>query len=423
MQTLDDLLNEGVRGRRVLVRSDLNVPLDSSRAADGPAHVADDGRIRASLPVIRALANAGARVIVMAHLGRPKGKIDPKYSLAPVAERMGDLLGWPVPLADAGEDGIAGADARRRVSEMQDSDIILLENVRFEPGETSKDDAERGALADRLAALVTDGPGSAASAAYVDDAFGAVHRKHASVYDVAQRLPHYAGTLVLDEVEVLKRLAGNGDAGTSAPEQPYVVVLGGSKVSDKLAVIQALLPKVDRLLIGGGMCFTFLKAQNVEVGDSLLEAEMVETCSQLLEEAGEKIVLPSDIVAAADVSAEAETSVVPADRIPKGLKGLDIGPRSVETFADRLRGARTVFWNGPMGVFELAPFAEGTRGIAEAIAALPDALTVVGGGDSAAAVRSLGIDEGRFSHISTGGGASLEYLEGKTLPGVAALES
>jgi phosphoglycerate kinase len=424
--TLDDLLNEGVRGRRVLVRSDLNVPLDSSGA--GPGRVTDDGRIRASLPTIRALADGGARVIVLAHLGRPKGSVDPKYSLAPVAERMGELLGWPVPLADADDDGIAGASARDKVSQMQDSDILLLENVRFEAAETSKDDAERGELADRLVALVDEGPGGAASAgsagggAYVDDAFGAVHRKHASVFDVAERLPHYAGKLVLDEIEVLRKLAGGGAAGTQ-PQQPYVVVLGGSKVSDKLAVIQALLPKVDRLLIGGGMCFTFLKAQNVEVGDSLLEADMVETCSQLLEEAGEKIILPSDIVAAKELDASAETSVVSAQEIPKGLKGLDIGPRTVATFADRLRGARTVFWNGPMGVFELAPFAEGTRGVAEAIAALPDALTVVGGGDSAAAVRQLGIDEARFGHISTGGGASLEYLEGKTLPGVAALES
>ena len=435
MQTLDDLLSEGVRGRRVLVRSDLNVPLDSS--GEGPARVTDDGRIRASLPTIRARADAGARVIVLAHLGRPRlsenrGQHDPKYSLAPVAERMGELLGWPVPLADVDDDdgddggdangagGIAGASARDKVSRMQDSDILLLENVRFEAAETSKDDVERGKLADRLVALVNDGPGG--GGAYVDDAFGAVHRKHASVVDVAERLPHYAGSLVVDEIEVLRRLAGGHD-GTAAPEQPYVVVLGGSKVSDKLAVIQALLPKVDRLLIGGGMCFTFLAAQNFGVGDSLLEADMIETCQQLLGDAGEKIVLPTDIVAAKDLDADAETSVVSAREIPAGLKGLDIGPKTVETFADRLAGARTVFWNGPMGVFELAPFAEGTRGVAEAIAALPDALTVVGGGDSAAAVRQLGIDEERFGHISTGGGASLEYLEGKALPGVAALEN
>jgi phosphoglycerate kinase len=418
VRTLDDLLEEGVQGRRVLVRSDLNVPLDTS--GEGPARVGDDGRIRASLPTIQALANAGARVIVLAHLGRPDGEVDPKYSLAPVAERMGELVGWPIPLADADpEEGIVGTAAHEAAGRMQDSDVLLLENVRFEAAETSKDDAERGELADRLAALVSEGPGR--GGAYVDDAFGAVHRKHASVFDIAQRLPHYAGGLVLDEVEVLRRLAG-GEAGVEPPQQPYLVVLGGSKVSDKLAVIQALLPKVDRLLIGGGMCFTFLAAQNFPVGDSLLESEMVETCQQLLGEAGERIVLPTDVVVAAEVDATAETSVVAADAIPDGQKGLDIGPRTVELFADRLRGARTVFWNGPMGVFEMAPFAEGTRGVAQAIADLTGALTVVGGGDSAAAVRQLGIDESRFSHISTGGGASLEYLEGKTLPGVAALE-
>ncbi|MDQ1673256.1 MAG: phosphoglycerate kinase [Frankiaceae bacterium] len=427
MQTLDDLLNEGVAGRRVLVRSDLNVPLDSSRSSGespAPPRVADDGRIRASLPTIRALADAGARVVVMAHLGRPQGEIDPKYSLAPVAERMGELLGWPVPLAEAGEDGIAGASAMEKVSQMQDSDILLLENVRFEAAETSKDDDERGALADRLVALVSDGPpGVPGSGAYVDDAFGAVHRKHTSVYDIAERLPHYAGKLVLDEIEVLRRLAGGSSDGAAPPEKPYVVVLGGSKVSDKLAVIKALLPKIDRLLIGGGMCFTFLKAQNFEVGDSLLEADMVETCSQLLEEAGDKIVLPSDIVAATAFRADADHAIVAAEAIPNDRMGLDIGPQSVKVFAEALHGAKTVFWNGPMGVFELAPFAEGTRGVAEAIAALPGALSVVGGGDSAAAVRKLGIDEQRFGHISTGGGASLEYLEGKTLPGVAALEA
>jgi phosphoglycerate kinase len=411
VRTLDDLLAEGVAGCRVLVRSDLNVPLDFSGA--GPARVADDGRIRASLPTIRALADGGARVIVLAHLGRPKGRQDPAYTLAPVAERMGELLGWPVPLADADEDGIAGFAAKESVSRMQDSDILILENVRFEAAETSKDDAERGELANRLAALASDGPGGGA---YVDDAFGAVHRKHASVFDLAQRLPHFAGGLVLEEVEVLKRLTGGA-------EQPYVVVLGGSKVSDKLDVIRALLPKVDRLLIGGGMCFTFLAAQDHAVGDSMLEGDMVETCRQLLDDAGDRIVLPSDVVVATEVDASAETSLVAASAIPDGYKGLDIGPRTVETFTDRLSGARTVFWNGPMGVFEVAPFADGTRGVAEAIAALPDALTVVGGGDSAAAVRQLGIDEARFSHISTGGGASLEYLEGRTLPGVDALES
>ena len=372
-------------GKRVLVRSDLNVPLDGTT-------ITDDGRIRASVPQLQALREAGARLVVCAHLGRPKGGPDPRYSLAPVAARLGELLGVDVPLVTdlSAYDGGAG--------------VALLENVRFEPAETSKDDAERAAFADRLASLAD---------AYVDDAFGAVHRKHASVYDVARRLPHAAGALVRREVEVLDRL-------TTDPERPYVVVLGGSKVSDKLAVIESLLPKVDRLLVGGGMCFTFLAAQGHEVGDSLLEADQVEACRRFLDSA--KVVLPTDVVVAAEVSADAETAVVAADAIPSGQKGLDIGPESVAAFADALAGARTVFWNGPMGVFELAPFAAGTRGVAEAIAGLGDGvLTVVGGGDSAAAVRALGIDEARFGHISTGGGASLEYLEGKSLPGLTVL--
>jgi phosphoglycerate kinase len=372
-------------GKRVLVRSDLNVPLDGSR-------ITDDGRIRASVPQIRALLDAGAKVVVCAHLGRPKGSPDPKYSLAPVATRLGELLGTDVTFVE----DLSTYDGQ--------SSVALLENVRFNPGETSKDDGERSAYADRLAALAD---------VYVDDAFGAVHRKHASVYDVAQRLPHAAGDLVRREVEVLHRLTEN-------PQRPYVVVLGGSKVSDKLKVIESLLPRVDTLLVGGGMCFTFLKAQGHDVGDSLLEADQLDACRVFLETG--KIVLPVDVVVAADISAEAETDIVAADAIPAGRKGLDIGPRSVELFRDRLDGASTVFWNGPMGVFEVEPFAAGTRGVAEAIAALPDALTVVGGGDSAAAVRQLGIDEGRFGHISTGGGASLEYLEGKELPGLTALE-
>ena len=398
MRSLDDLLAGGVAGRRVLVRADLNVPLDGSR-------VADDGRIRASLPTIRALAGAGARVVVMSHLGRPKGAPEPRYSLAPVAQRLSELLGVPVPLAD----DVAGPSARAVTSTLQDASVALLENLRFEPGETSKDDAARGALADRLAALA--GPGGA----FVDDAFGAVHRRHASVVDVATRLPHYAGGLVLREVEVLRRL-------TADPQRPYAVVLGGSKVSDKLAVIQALLSKVDTLLVGGGMCFTFLAAQGYDVGGSLLEQDQVDTCRSLLDQAGGRLVLPTDIVVADEVSADASTSVVPVGGIESQAKGLDIGPDSVAAFAGALAGARTVFWNGPMGVFELAPFASGTRGVAEAVAALDGALTVVGGGDSAAAVRALGIDEGRFSHISTGGGASLEYLEGRELPGLSALE-
>jgi phosphoglycerate kinase len=395
MRTLDDLLAEGVSGRRVFLRADLNVPLDKTTRA-----ITDDGRIRASLPTLQALRDAGARVVVAAHLGRPKGAPDPQYSLAPVAARLGELLGADVPLAS----DVAGDDARARAGALGDGEVLLLENVRFEAAETSKDDAERGALADRFAALAD---------VFVDDAFGAVHRKHASVYDVALRLPHVAGRLVATELDVLTRL-------TRDPERPYVVVLGGSKVSDKLAVIEALLPKVDRLLVGGGMCFTFLAAQGHGVGRSLLEKDQVETCGRLLAEAGERIVLPVDVVCAPEFSAEVETTTVPIDQIPDDQLGLDVGPRTVEAFGRELGGARTVFWNGPMGVFELAPFQAGTRGVAEAVAAV-DGLSVVGGGDSAAAVRQLGLDEAAYGHISTGGGASLEYLEGRELPGLAVL--
>ncbi|MET0763777.1 MAG: phosphoglycerate kinase [Blastococcus sp.] len=395
MRSVDDLLAEGVSGRRVLLRADLNVPLDKQTGA-----ITDDGRIRASLPTLQALRDAGARVIVAAHLGRPKGAPDPQFSLAPVAARLGELLGANVPLAA----DVAGDDAQAKAAALGDGDVLLLENVRFEAAETSKDDAERGALADRLAALAD---------LYVDDAFGAVHRKHASVYDVALRLPHAAGRLVARELEVLTRL-------TTDPDRPYVVVLGGSKVSDKLAVIEALLPKVDRLLIGGGMCFTFLAAQGLGVGGSLLETDQVETCQRLLAEAGDKIVLPVDVVCAAELTDDAETTITPVDAIPEDRKGLDVGPRTVEVFGTELGGARTVFWNGPMGVFELAPFQEGTRGVAAAVAAV-DGLSVVGGGDSAAAVRQLDLDEAAYGHISTGGGASLEYLEGRDLPGLAVL--
>ena len=392
MRTLDDLLAEEVSGRRVLVRADLNVPLDG-------AQIGDDGRIRAVLPTLTALRDAGARLVVCAHLGRPKGAPDPKYSLAPVATRLGELLGSPVAFAT----DTVGDSARSTVEALGDGGVALLENLRFNPGETSKDETDRAAFAAALAGFAS---------VYVDDAFGAVHRKHASVYDVAALLPHYAGRLVLREVDVLRRL-------TEDPERPYVVVLGGSKVSDKLAVINALLPKVDRLLVGGGMCFTFLKAQGHEVGDSLLEAEQVQTCAELLRSG--KIVLPADIVVATEIADDAEATVVPADAIPAAQKGLDIGPETVAAFAGEVAGARTVFWNGPMGVFEVAPFASGTRGVAEAIATV-DGCTVVGGGDSAAAVRALGLPESGFGHISTGGGASLEYLEGKTLPGLAVLE-
>ncbi|MGV9767155.1 MULTISPECIES: phosphoglycerate kinase [Micromonospora] len=405
IRNLDDLLAEGVSGRRVLVRADLNVPLDKQTG-----EITDDGRIRAVLPTLSALVQAGAKVVVCSHLGRPKGAPDPQFSLRPVAGRLGELLGVPVHFA---EDTV-GDSAQSTVAALADGQVALLENLRFNSGETSKDDAERGAFADQLAAL---------GDAYVDDAFGAVHRKHASVYDVPARLPHFAGRLVLREVEVLSRL-------TSEPERPYVVVLGGSKVSDKLAVIEALLPTVDRLLIGGGMCFTFLKAQGHEVGTSLLEEEMVETCRNLLERSEGKIMLPVDVVAAIAFSPDAEHDVFRADAIPSHRVGLDIGPKTVAGFAAALKrsacgdpaNAQTIFWNGPMGVFEMPPFAAGTRGVAEAIAG-SDAFSVVGGGDSAAAIRILGLDEKAFGHISTGGGASLEYLEGKTLPGIAALEN
>jgi len=397
MRSVDDLLAEGVSGRRVLLRADLNVPIDDTKRS--PV-ISDDGRIQASLPTLQALRDAGAHVIVAAHLGRPKGAPDPRFSLAPVAARLGELLGAPVPLAA----DVAGEDATAKAAALGDGDVLMLENVRFEAAETSKDDAARGELADRLAALAD---------VFVDDAFGAVHRKHASVFDVAERLPHYAGRLVARELDVLTRL-------TTDPERPYVVVLGGSKVSDKLAVIEALLPKVDRLLIGGGMCFTFLAAQGHGVGASLLETDQVDTCRRLLAEAGDKIVLPVDIICADRFAADAETSVTPADAIPDDLMGLDVGPLTVDLFTAELVDARTVFWNGPMGVFELAPFQSGTRGVAEAVGAV-DGLSVVGGGDSAAAVRQLGLDESAYGHISTGGGASLEYLEGRELPGLAVL--
>jgi phosphoglycerate kinase len=397
VKTLDDLVNEGVSGRTVLVRSDLNVPLD-----DGT--ITDDGRIRASVPTLRALLDAGARVVVTAHLGRPKpGADNAKYSLAPVAGRLAELLGTEVTLAEHGDEATAAVGA------LADGGAVLLENIRFDPRETSKDAAERGAFAAELAGLA--GP----TGAFVSDGFGVVHRKQASVYDVAQLLPAYTGGLVRSEVDVLRRL-------TEQPERPYVVVLGGSKVSDKLLVIESLLPKVDSLLVGGGMCFTFLAAQGLGVGDSLLEDDQIGNCRRLLESG--KIVLPTDVVVADDFSAEANTQTVGADAIPDGWKGLDIGPDSVAAFADVLVDAKTVFWNGPMGVFELAPFAEGTRGVAQAIvdATAKGAFSVVGGGDSAAAVRALGLPEDGFSHISTGGGASLEYLEGKELPGIAILE-
>jgi phosphoglycerate kinase len=400
VKTLQNLLAEGVAGRGVLVRSDLNVPLDNGQ-------ITDPGRIVASVPTIRALVEAGAKVVVTAHLGRPKGAPDPALSLAPVATRLAAELGRNVQLAG----DVVGQDALARSEGLTDGDVLLLENIRFDPRETSSDDAERAKLAAALVELVGD------DGAFVSDGFGVVHRKQASVYDVAKLLPHYAGTLVAAEADVLARL-------TESTDRPYAVVLGGSKVSDKLAVIEALAPKVDTLVIGGGMCFTFLAAQGLSVGSSLLQEEMIETCKGLLDRYADVIHLPRDIVVADSFSADAESKVVPAHEIPDGWLGLDIGPESVQRFAVLLTEARTVFWNGPMGVFEFAKFAAGTRGVAEAIATATGkgAFTVVGGGDSAAAVRALGIPEGDFSHISTGGGASLEYLEGKTLPGISVLE-
>ncbi|WP_306362081.1 phosphoglycerate kinase [Nocardia sp. CC227C] len=401
LETLQDLLNEGVEGRGVLVRSDLNVPLDNGV-------ITDPGRIIASAPTIAALAEAGAKVVVTAHLGRPKGEPDPKLSLAPVAERLAQELGRNVQLAG----DVVGQDALARSEGLTDGDVLLLENVRFDARETGKDDAQRAKLAAALVELVGD------DGAFVSDGFGVVHRKQASVYDVAKLLPHYAGGLVAAETEVLKKLTENA-------ERPYAVVLGGSKVSDKLAVIEALAPKVDTLVIGGGMCFTFLAAQGLPVGSSLLQEEMVDTCKKLLETYADVIHLPMDIVVADKFAADAESKVVPANEIPEGWMGLDIGPESVNRFAALLTEAKTVFWNGPMGVFEFEKFAAGTRGVAEAIATATGkgAFTVVGGGDSAAAVRTLGLPDDGFSHISTGGGASLEYLEGKELPGIAVLDN
>ena len=403
MQSIDDI---EVAGRRVLLRCDLNVPLDKS----GSGVITDDGRIRASLPVIKKLADRGARVIVMAHLGRPKGEDFAERaaggpSLRVVAERLSELLGKPVAFAT----DLVGQSAATTVAGLADGDVALLENVRFEPAETSKDEAERLVLARDLAKL---------GDVYVGDGFGVVHRKQASVYDLPKLLPHAAGDLVTAEVAVLKRLTEN-------PAHPYVVVLGGSKVSDKLGVIGNLLGLADRVLIGGGMVDTFLAALGHEVGTSLLEADHIESCKQILSEAAERgveLVLPTDIVVAPRFAADASPAVVAADAIPEGHMGLDIGPDSRELFASKLADAKTVFWNGPMGVFEFPAFAAGTKAVAEALTKV-DGLTVVGGGDSAAAVRSFGLDESSFGHISTGGGASLEYLEGKTLPGLTALDS
>jgi len=396
MQTIETLGD--LRGKRVLVRSDFNVPLSGQT-------ITDDGRIRAALPTLKTLTDQGARVIVMAHLGRPKGAPEAKYSLAPVAARLGELLGAYVALAT----DLVGPSAKETVANLQDGQVALLENVRFDARETSKDDAERGALADELAALAD---------AYVSDGFGVVHRKQASVYDVAQRLPHAAGRLVFKEIDSLRKATDN-------PERPYAVVLGGAKVSDKLGVIANLLDKADILLIGGGMAYTFLAAQGMSVGKSLLEADQIDIVKGYLEAAtakGVEIVLPVDVLAADSFAADSPFVVVPVDAIPDDKMGLDIGPESQKLFAAKVAGAKTVVWNGPMGVFEFPAFAEGTRAVARAMSE-SDGFSIVGGGDSAAAVRILGFDEGTFSHISTGGGASLEFLEGKVLPGIAILES
>ena len=400
IRSIDQLVEDGVAGKRVLVRSDLNVPLDGST-------ITDDGRIRASVPTIRRLAEAGARVVVTAHLGRPKGAPEERYSLAPVAARLGELLGTEVAFAR----DTVGESAHETVATLEDGQVALLENVRFNPGETSKDDGERAAFARQLADLAD---------AFVSDGFGVVHRKQASVYDVAQLLPSAMGTLVATEIDVLRRL-------TDSPERPYVVVLGGSKVSDKLGVIDNLLGKADKLLIGGGMVFTFLKAQGHEVGKSLLEEDQLDTCREYLaraEQLGVQILLPGDVVVDTEFPSgdrEPQPRVVPATEIPADCLGLDIGPAAGADFAAALADARTVFWNGPMGVFEVPQFADGTRAVAEALTRT-EGLSVVGGGDSAAAVRALGFDEAAFGHISTGGGASLEYLEGKALPGIDVLE-
>lgn len=399
LRTIDSLGE--LAGKRVVVRCDLNVPLDGET-------ITDDGRVRASLPTLNALLAQGARVVVISHLGRPKGEPEAKYSLRPVAARLGELLDAPVGFAS----DTVGEDARARVAALGDGEVLVLENLRFNAGETAKDDAERRAFAEQLAAFAD---------VVVSDGFGVVHRKQASVYELEQLRPSAAGLLIAAELEVLDRL-------TETPERPYTVVLGGSKVSDKLGVIAHLLPRVDTLLVGGGMLFTFLAAQGHKVASSLLEADQLDTVRGYLAEAAERgveLVLPSDVVVAASFSADAEHVVTAADAIeetPFGAAGLglDIGPETAADFAARIRGSKTVFWNGPMGVFELAPFAAGTRAVAEALTEV-DGLSVVGGGDSAAAVRQLGFDDAQFGHISTGGGASLEFLEGKQLPGLEVL--
>ena len=397
MKSISDLGD--LRGKKVLLRSDLNVPLDGSR-------ITDDGRVRASVPTIQELTKAGARVVVVAHLGRPKGEPEAKYSLEPVVSRLSELLGQDVKFAS----DTVGDSAREVVESLGDGDVALLENLRFNAGETSKDDAERREFAQQLADLAD---------VFVSDGFGVVHRKQASVYDVAELLPSAMGGLVQAEVDVLQRL-------TDQPQRPYAVVLGGAKVADKLAVIENLMKTADRLLIGGGMVFTFLKAEGHEVGKSLLDDEQLETVKGYIakaKEAGVEIVLPVDVVVAPEFAADKGSEVVAVDAIPADQMGLDIGPESAKLYASKLTDCKTVFWNGPMGAFEMEPFAAGTKAVAQALVEATEngALTVVGGGDSAAAVRQLGFADEQFGHISTGGGASLEYLEGKNLPGIEVL--
>ncbi|WP_421084024.1 phosphoglycerate kinase [Rothia nasimurium] len=403
-KTLAELIEGGVAGRRVLVRSDLNVPLK-----DGV--VTDDGRVRASLPVLKKLTDAGARVIVTAHLGRPKGQVDPQYSIKPAAERLAELADFPVVIAT----DLVGEDARAKAEALKDGELLVVENVRYDARETSKDDAERAEFAAELAALTGE------NGAYVNDAFGAVHRKHASVYDIAMALPAYLGDLVKTEVDVLQKVTKN-------PDRPFVVVMGGAKVSDKLAVIDNLIGKADTLLIGGGMGYTFAKALGYEVGQSLLEEDQIENCKRYMEEApkkGTELIIASDIIWADDFSNDANQEIRPVEDLTGGklgakAEGLDIGPETRELFAQKIKEAKLVFWNGPVGVFEIPAFAEGSRAVAQALVET-EAFTIIGGGDSASAVRNLGFSDDQFGHISTGGGASLEYIEGKTLPGLEAL--
>lgn len=393
---INALQNFDVAGKRVFLRCDLNVPLKDGK-------ITDDGRIRASLPTIKTLIANGASLVIAAHLGRPKGEVKPELSLAPVAARLSELLGQPVVFAGA----VTGSDVTAKAQALKSGEILLLENIRFSAAETSKEESERTAFAKELSQLAD---------LYVGDGFGAVHRKHASVYDLPKLLPHVAGTLVAAEVEVLKKLTQN-------PERPYGVVLGGAKVSDKIGVISNLLGKVDVMAIGGGMVFTFLAAQGKEIGSSLVEKDLIPTVQELIKQAdssGVKLVLPTDIVVAPKFAADAPATLVSADAIPADQMGLDIGPDSAKAFASAIASCKTVFWNGPMGVFEFPAFANGTKVVAAALTQV-SGISVVGGGDSAAAVRALDFADSDFGYISTGGGASLEYLEGKELPGLTAL--